>query len=128
MEVILGRNLLEFRLVRSMTLAEVAKACGLSKGQLSRIENGRVSPPLSTIGKIARALEAEPGMLPRRQEATDWQVLRGPEIKLRRKWLVTSEHHHEVLSAKIWNGCPGWDRTGIIDLGVIGNQRSIRWL
>ena len=36
---------------------EIAERTGLSKGLLSRIENGLVSPPIATLGKIADALD-----------------------------------------------------------------------
>jgi transcriptional regulator with XRE-family HTH domain len=51
----------ELRTERGMTLQEVADATGLSKGQLSKIETGGVSPPIATLAKLAEALEVSIG-------------------------------------------------------------------
>jgi transcriptional regulator with XRE-family HTH domain len=46
----------EVRITRGLTLAQLGQATGLSKGQLSRIENSRVSPPIATMAKISQGL------------------------------------------------------------------------
>ena len=38
------------------TLTEVARQADLTKSALSKIETGRISPPISTLSRIARAL------------------------------------------------------------------------
>lgn len=97
MEAVLGRNVRDLRQIRSLTLAEVALACGLSKGQMSKIENGHISPPLSTVERIAKALEVDPGSLLRRNEASDWYVVRHAELEGRRKKLKGADHHYQAL-------------------------------
>lgn len=84
MEAVAGQNIRSVRHIRSLTLADVARACGLSKGQISKIENGHMSPPLSTLERIAKALEVDPGSLLRRQVKSDWQVVRNEELSVRR--------------------------------------------
>jgi transcriptional regulator with XRE-family HTH domain len=44
------------RTTNGLTLADLSEATGLSRGQLSRIENNRVSPPVSTLARISRGL------------------------------------------------------------------------
>ncbi|MCX7002487.1 MAG: XRE family transcriptional regulator [bacterium] len=54
----IGALIHNMRMASDLTLAIVAERTGLSKGLLSRIENGLVSPPIATLGKIADALDA----------------------------------------------------------------------
>ena len=48
-----------FRLIRKMTLDNLAKMTGFTKGYLSQIENSEKSPPISTLAKIAAALNVD---------------------------------------------------------------------
>lgn len=55
-EKYIGALIHELRLKRGFTLGHIAELTGFSKGLLSRIENGHVSPPIGTLSKIADAL------------------------------------------------------------------------
>src|ERR1700682_4816663 len=44
-----------------MTLQDVAQSAGFSKGLLSKIETGVVSPPVSTLAKLAETLNVPIG-------------------------------------------------------------------
>ncbi len=55
----LSEQLRNLRKLRSLTLEELAGRCGLTKGYLSRIENGHQIPAVSTIQVIADALDAD---------------------------------------------------------------------
>lgn len=46
----------EIRDARNLSLRELAKATGISKAQLNRIENGQSDPTLKTMCRIAKAL------------------------------------------------------------------------
>jgi len=59
----LARRIRELRQGRGMTLQEVAGAAGFSKGLLSKIETGVVSPPIATLAKLAEALGVPIGEL-----------------------------------------------------------------
>lgn len=52
----LGRRIQARRNQRGVTLDVMAVRTGFSKGYLSRIENGKKTPPLDTLASIARAL------------------------------------------------------------------------
>ena len=52
----LGRRIQTRRSQRGVTLDVMAVRTGFSKGYLSRIENGKKTPPLDTLARIARAL------------------------------------------------------------------------
>ncbi len=52
----IGRRIKAARISKKITLEQLANQTGFTKGYLSRIENSEKSPPLSTLGIIARAL------------------------------------------------------------------------
>jgi len=52
----LGNVVRELRLKDNLTIAEVATQAGISRGMVSKIENGQVSSSLETLSKIAQAL------------------------------------------------------------------------
>ena len=99
MEVVVGRNIRALRHARTLTLEGLASACGLTKGQVSKIETGHVSAPLATIDRIARALEVDASLLLRRLDGSNWQTLRKRQLADRRKRLETAHHNYEKLFA-----------------------------
>jgi len=52
------RNIKKLRQSQEMSLEQLAKNAGLTKGYVSKIENAQKAPPVSTLIKIARALNA----------------------------------------------------------------------
>lgn len=46
-----------------MTQQQVADLCGLSKGMISKIERGRVTPTIATLSKIAQVLRVKVSLL-----------------------------------------------------------------
>ncbi len=56
LEVAIGRQVRELRKRQRMTGADLAAKAGLSVGMLSKIENGVISPSLTTISTLAHAL------------------------------------------------------------------------
>jgi len=74
----IGQRIRALRLQRDVTLDQLAEEVKLTKGQLSKIENGKVSSPVSTLTRIAAALSVEPGAF--------FQAVSGdPRAKLVRK-------------------------------------------
>lgn len=57
----LGANLRHLRLVKSMRLAQVAQLAECSEGLLSKIENGKATPSLNLLLRLATALDADVG-------------------------------------------------------------------
>ena len=55
-EVMIGHQIRKFRKARRLKLEELAKASGISKALLSKIENAKVGSPISIYSKIASAL------------------------------------------------------------------------
>lgn len=62
-EVAIGRRIRAVRERHEITLEQLASLTRLTKGQLSRIENGKVSSPVSTLTRVAAALGVPPGDL-----------------------------------------------------------------
>lgn len=56
LEVAIGREVKNHRKQHNITVAELAKATGLSIGMLSKIENGMTSPSLTTLQTLAHSL------------------------------------------------------------------------
>ena len=52
----LGNAIRDLRLKDNLTIAEVAAQAGVSRGMVSKIENGQVSTSLEMLSKIAQAL------------------------------------------------------------------------
>jgi len=56
LEIAIGRAIRGFRRQQGITVADLAERTGLSRGMLSKIENGNISPSLSTLQSLASAL------------------------------------------------------------------------
>jgi DNA-binding XRE family transcriptional regulator/uncharacterized RmlC-like cupin family protein len=56
LERALGLQIRSIRRGRDLSLADLATASGISSGMLSKIENGQISPSLTTVQAVARAL------------------------------------------------------------------------
>lgn len=52
----IGKNIKSLRLSLNLTLDGLAEKTGLTKGYLSKVENSKKSPPVSTLIVIAKAL------------------------------------------------------------------------
>lgn len=56
-EQVMGHNIRELRLAAGLSLVELAKLAELTKGTLSKIETGQISPPISTLMRIADGMQ-----------------------------------------------------------------------
>lgn len=71
----IGAHIRALRTARSITLMQLAAGVKLTKGQLSKIENGKVSSPVSTLTRIAAELGVSPGSLFQAAHASTRAVL-----------------------------------------------------
>ena len=55
-ETQIGRNIKSIRISRGLTLEALADKTGYTKGYLSKVENSKKAPPVSTLIVIAKAL------------------------------------------------------------------------
>jgi transcriptional regulator with XRE-family HTH domain len=56
LEHYLGNAIREIRLNHGLTIADVAKLAGISRGMLSKIENAQTATSLETVSRLAQAL------------------------------------------------------------------------
>ena len=63
----LGANLRDARERLGLTQEQVSDRSGVQAGEVSRIERGKRDPKVSTLEKLAAALEVEPAELLRRR-------------------------------------------------------------
>ncbi|MCR9501918.1 helix-turn-helix domain-containing protein [Vibrio vulnificus] len=54
---IVGKKIKEIRKKKALTIQELAEISGVSEGHVSRLENGLKSPTISTLEKLANALD-----------------------------------------------------------------------
>ncbi|MCI0423331.1 MAG: helix-turn-helix domain-containing protein [Acidobacteria bacterium] len=59
----LGEKIKQMRLTRGLTIEALAKRAEITKGFLSKLETGKKAPTISTLGRIARALNTEASLL-----------------------------------------------------------------
>jgi len=59
----LGKNLRAARERLGLTQEQVSERSGVQAGEVSRIEHGKRDPKVSTLEKLAAAVEVEPGDL-----------------------------------------------------------------
>lgn len=59
----LGNKIKKLRIEQNRNLLDIANVCGFSKSLLSKIENGKTIPPISTLIKIADALGTKVSIL-----------------------------------------------------------------
>ncbi|MDX2306534.1 MAG: XRE family transcriptional regulator [Microscillaceae bacterium] len=55
----IGGQIKEIRKQKNWTIHDLAEATGLSKGMLSKIENGRTIPSITTLSAITQALQVD---------------------------------------------------------------------
>ncbi|MBL4820886.1 MAG: helix-turn-helix transcriptional regulator [Gammaproteobacteria bacterium] len=58
-----GENVKQFRRDKGLTQGELSDLCGIKTGHISKIENDKAEPSLSTVYKLLKALECSPNAL-----------------------------------------------------------------
>lgn len=98
LEVAIGREVRAFRRALDMTVAEAARAAGLSVGMLSKIENGATSPSLATLQALSRALQVPVTAFFRRfEEAREATFVKAGEgLSIERRG-TRAGHHYQLL-------------------------------
>ncbi len=80
-----GGRIREIRGWRHMTLEALAAKCGIAKPNLSRLENGKVTPKYETLRAIAAALDIHPALLVQK-DAWMWTQHAFDEWKRSLRW------------------------------------------
>jgi transcriptional regulator with XRE-family HTH domain len=80
-----GDRIREIREMRGLTLDALAAKCGIAKPNLSRLENGNVTPQIATINTVAAALRVHPALLVTR-DAWTWTLHEFVQWKQDLRW------------------------------------------
>ncbi len=78
--ITIGRRMRDARLARRMTIVEVATACGVTKGYLSKLERDQASPSMATLLRICAVLEVP---VPSLFEPSSGELIRSNERRSR---------------------------------------------
>ena len=98
LESALGQVVREFRNRAGIGITELARRASLSPGMVSKIENGAISPSLSSIRSLARALQVPVTSLFREfDEVTDATFVRKGEGTLVHRTGLSIQHEYHVL-------------------------------
>ncbi|MCC7047422.1 MAG: helix-turn-helix transcriptional regulator [Alphaproteobacteria bacterium] len=98
LESALGQVVREFRRRAGLGISEIARRANLSPGMVSKIENGAISPSLSSIRSLARALQVPFTSLFREfDEIADATFVRAGEGTLVHRAGRSLDHEYRVL-------------------------------
>jgi transcriptional regulator with XRE-family HTH domain len=109
-----GNNIRRYRLEQKLSLRELGVRAGVSASLISQVENGRIDPSISSLRRIAEALDVsifyllEDGSEPRRGAPIERAVVRVDHR--RRVLLPDSGLEYELL-------CPDVDRSMEVWIG-----------
>ncbi len=95
-----GSAIRELRLRHKLTLAQVSAQAEVSRGMLSKIETGQITPGLDSLSRIARALGVSMSMLFRHYDApagSAQHVKKGQGMEVVRRG-TKSGHSYELLA------------------------------
>lgn len=81
LDAVVGANLRELRTRRNVSLDALARTTGLGRALLGQIENGRASPSVSVVWKIAQAFDVPFSALLTSAERPATRVLRGADAR-----------------------------------------------
>lgn len=102
LERALGHQVRQMRRERELSVSDLANAAGISLGMVSKIENGQISPSLSTINALAQALNVPiTAMFSAFEEKRDCSyVKRGQGLVIERRGTKVG-HVYELLGAAL---------------------------
>lgn len=102
LEQAIGVQVRTYRKLAGLTVSELATAAEISAGMLSRIENGQISPSLSTLQLLSNALNLPLSMLLASTEGSRGcsYVRRGEGVAINRRGTKVG-HHYQLLGQSI---------------------------
>ena len=93
----LGSAVRELRQRHKLTIAQVSEQAGISRGMLSKIETGQITPGLDSLSRIARALGVSMSMLFRHYDAptgSAQHVKKGQGMEVVRRGTKSGHTYH----------------------------------
>lgn len=102
LEKALGHKVRILRRERDLTAAELGQAAGISLAMISKIENGQISPSLSTINALANALNVPlSSLFSTFEEKRDCSYVKGGQGVLIERGGTKAGHIYELLGASL---------------------------
>jgi transcriptional regulator with XRE-family HTH domain len=100
----IGKRIKVFRAKKSITLDQLASQTGFTKGYLSKVEKSEKSPPVSTLGIIARALGVTiSAILGEENPSVPFCLVKKGESPLISRDGNSSEYSYEAIAYKFPN-------------------------
>ena len=97
----IGQRIKEIRTSKGMTLENLAEKTGFTKGYLSKVENSEKSPPVSTLIRIAGALQVQLSEIFQENEGSDdFSLVRKSERKVMARNGSQFGYYYETLAHK----------------------------
>lgn len=105
LEQAIGAKIREHRHRLNITGADLAAAAAISTGMLSKIENGQISPSLSTLNAVARALNLPiSALFAGYEERRDCSFVKaGQGVGIERRG-TKAGHHYQLLGHSLGEG------------------------
>jgi transcriptional regulator with XRE-family HTH domain len=102
LEKALGHQVRILRRERDLTAAELGQAAGISLAMVSKIENGQISPSLSTINSLANALNVPfSSLFSTFEEKRECSFVRSGKGLLIERGGTKAGHNYELLGASL---------------------------
>ena len=100
----IGKRIKTFRTKKGITLEQLASQTGFTKGYLSKVEKSKKSPPVSTLGIIARALGVTiSAILGEENPSVSFCLVKKGERPLISRDGNSSEYSYEAIAYKFPN-------------------------
>lgn len=87
----LGKRIKQLRKEQRRTQDDIAERCGFTVSLLSKIENGKTTPPVSTLVKIANALGVNVSDLLEERATGGPSFSTGADLSSSDKWIKTNK-------------------------------------
>jgi transcriptional regulator with XRE-family HTH domain len=98
-EKMIAENIRKARLDRRLSIEQLAKLAGLTKGYISKIEKSTKAPPFSTLAKIASAMNTDITLLITTNSETAQDIsLSLVRANERKDVMSLRGHHYEALA------------------------------
>ncbi|MCG5248228.1 helix-turn-helix domain-containing protein [Methylorubrum extorquens] len=102
LEKALGHQVRTLRRERDLTAMELGQAAGVSQAMISKIENGQISPSLSTVSSIANALNVPlSSLFSTFEEKRDCSFVKSGQGLLIERGGTKAGHVYELLGASL---------------------------
>lgn len=108
LEETVGAAIREQRQRHSLTLAQVAEQAGISRGMLSKIENGQTTAGMDTLARIARVLGVSMSMLFSKYDATSssaQHIKKGAGMEVVRRGTKSGHTYHLLAYDQARSSC-----------------------